>query len=373
MKIIHVIDQISQTKHGGSAVVPYQLGKAQAKLGHDVTIFASDYDAKDQAAPEGVKLVKFKTVCSYQSLRVTPGMMTKDYSKFDIVHLHNYRTIVNFMALEGIYYGNPIIILQAHGNAAPLPWNHWIKPIAEGLWRYGIFNRCSYYLADADFEIEHYLKEGAPANKIGKLQVGINLDEYKDLPVKVKSEYKTILFLGRLDKIKGIDILIDAFARLNRQDVRLVIAGPDYGCEQRLRLRTEWLGVNGQVSFTGAIYGNHKIEMLANADVFVMPSRYEMWGLTFVEALACGTPVILSENCGGAEKIKAHHPLGCVAKLDADSLALAINTMLDNGFADIPAYREYRQKWATKYSWDSIAERSIDIYKELVVRRCYTR
>jgi len=370
MRILHVIDQFNQQLHGGSAVVPYQLSKAQAKLGHNVTIYTSDYKAGSQQAPEGVKLVKFKTLFSYQNLRVTPGILLKNYSKFDIVHLHNYRTVVNFLALEGIFLDKPTVVLQAHGNAAPLAWKKWIKPVAEVFWRYGIFHRCSYYLADADMEINHYLQEGAPANRIGRLQIGINLDNYKDLPVKTKNEYKTILFLGRLDAIKGIDILIDAFARVNYHNVRLIIAGPDYGFGEALKIQASKLDLNGSIQFTGSVYGDSKTKTLVNADVLVMPSRYEMWGLSFLEALACGTPVIMSENCGGSATIKEHHPLGIVSRLDAQSIADAISNILSSGFSDVPAYREYRRNWVKQYSWNAIAERSIDIYKELLVSRC---
>src|SRR4030042_6582482 len=205
MRILHVVDQISQTLHGGSAKVPFQLASAQAKLGHDVTIFSSDYEAKEQGAPEGVKLDKFKTVFSFQNLRFTPGMYLRDYRKFDIVHLHNYRTIVNLIIADVCYLP---MVLQAHGNAAPITWRKWINPVASRVFKYGVLKRCQRYIADAESEIEHYLKEGAGREQISLIPVGIDLAEFKGLPAKQNHGYKNILFLGRLDKIKGLALFV---------------------------------------------------------------------------------------------------------------------------------------------------------------------
>ena len=98
MRILHVIDQISQETGGGASKVAYELAYAQAQLGHDVSIYTTDYNAKEQTAPPGVNLVKFHNWFNlFGSLSTAPGLLFAKYD-FDIMHLHNYRTIVNLFA-----------------------------------------------------------------------------------------------------------------------------------------------------------------------------------------------------------------------------------------------------------------------------------
>lgn len=360
MKILHVVDQISQTKHGGSAKVPYQLAKAQAKLGHTVTIFASDYQAQDQESPEGVKLVKFKTVASYQSLRFTPGIFFADYSNFDIVHLHNYRTLVNLLVANRL--GKIPCVLQAHGNAAPISFRKGIKPIHDFIFRNFVLKRASRLIADAELEIRHYWVEGADLNKVTVIPVGIDTDEYANLPPRQNNGHKTILFLGRLHEIKGCDLLIRAFARLERSDVRLVIAGIDYGHEAECRKLVENLGIADKVEWIGGVYSKDKLQAVVDADVFVMPSRYEMWGISFLEALACGVPVIMTDRCGAASCLPKE--CGIVVPFAEYNLRDAIRGMLDSDFTN--EYRELRRAWVIKYDWQNIAKQTLGLYREVL-------
>ena len=116
MKILHVIDQISQKTGGGASKVAFELARAQAQLGHDVTIYTTDYNAKEQVAPSSFKLVKFRNWFNlFGSLSVAPGLLVAKYD-YDIMHLHNYRTIVNLFAS---IMRRPNI-LQAHGSSMPI-------------------------------------------------------------------------------------------------------------------------------------------------------------------------------------------------------------------------------------------------------------
>ncbi len=368
MRILHVIDQFNQQLHGGSAVVPYQLSKAQAKLGHNVTIYTSDYKAGSQQAPEGVKLVKFKTVFSISKLQVTPGMYLASWN-YDIIHLHNYRTLVNFIAIDSLMLRlhPPLVVLQAHGNAQPRAWRPWLRPLAKTIWIYGIFRHCDHYIADAEIEINHYLKQGAKIQDISIIPVGIDLDSFNQLPPKNTNGHKTVLYMGRLDdKTKGLGLLMDAIKEIGPHGIRLVIAGPDYGYGQETKQKAINYGIQGKVDFVGPVSGQQKVDLLSQADVFVMPSRYEMWGLSFMEALACGTPVVMTDQCGAAGTLPRE--CGTVVPLDSVKMAGAISNMLRYDFAG--SYRDYRKKWVSQFSWDSIAKQTINLYEDLLARRC---
>jgi len=120
------------------------------------------------------------------------------------------------------------------------------------------------------------------------------LDAYPGL-----SGTRMVLFLGRIHPKKGCDLLIEAFARVACRDplLRLVIAGPDEcGWQADLVSLASQLGVSARVMFTGPLYGEVKWGALRSAEVLALPSHTENFGITVVEALACGVPVLISNE-----------------------------------------------------------------------------
>jgi len=357
MNILHVVDMISQYKAGGSAKVPYQLGQAQARMGHKVTIYASDYQAEDQLPPPGVKLVKFSCWLNLlNGIRITPDMWYADFKQFDIIHLHNYRTMVNIIAASK----SIPCVLQAHGSCSPI--YGLTRPIHNYLWRNLVLKKCSAFIADAEMEIGQYVAEGGDRNKVELIPVGIDYNEFARLPIRHNNPKKRVLFLGRFHKIKGPDLLAKAFTLLNRDDVELRMAGIDYGFEAEVREMMRLMGVDDRVNFIGACFDADKVREYTNADVYVMPSRYEMFGLTFLEALACGTPVIITDRCGAAPLLPPE--CGIVVPWYESDLALAIAKALDDRMAD--SYRQYRINWARQYDWARLAPKVIEVYERVL-------
>lgn len=365
LKILHVIDQISQRGGGGPAVVAYQLAKAQAKLGHEVAIYSSDFHSRNEPKPEDIKMVKF--TCAINLLggvRVTPGILFASFQDYDVIHMHNYRTMVNLVAANQF---KPCI-LQAHGSCLPIS-RGLTRPLHNFLWRDLIINRANRFIADAEMEIDQYQAEGARLSRIEVIPLGINMDEFKDVPARIRNGHKTILYLAKLHKIKGVDILLKAFSQLKRSDTRLTIAGWDDGFGEEVKELIDDLGISYKVDLVGGLYGQDKIKAMANADVYVVPSRYEAFGLGILEACATGTPIIASDKCAIAGQIPRE--CGTVTTLDEYQMAKAINTMLDHDYARY--YRDFRRQWASQYSWDSIAEKVIKVYKEAITERCLVR
>jgi len=111
---------------------------------------------------------------------------------------------------------------------------------------------------------------------------------------------RVLLFLGRLNRKKGCDLLIESFGRLASRDpkLHLVIAGPAEHREwvSQLRLRARTLGLQSRVTWTGPLAGEMKWSAFRTADAFILPSHSENFGIAVVEALACGTPVLISNH-----------------------------------------------------------------------------
>lgn len=136
-----------------------------------------------------------------------------------------------------------------------------------------------------------------------------------------------IMYAGRVLPIKGIDLTIHAFSKLASKhlDARLVIVGPsEGGYGERLKQLVTVLGLQNQVRFLGTLEGDSYWNAIAGADLFVLNSHSENFGLAAAEALGLGVPVLLSDQVGIAETV-AQHQAGLVTKLDIDSIAQAID------------------------------------------------
>jgi len=187
-------------------------------------------------------------------------------------------------------------------------------------------------------EAQQYVNIGIPKDKIETIPNGINLSKYRDLPMRgsfrkrfaISNNEKIVLYLGRIHKVKGLDILAEAFASVVAmlQDVKLVIVGPDDGYLEELERLIKVLGIENNVHVVGPVYGLDKLAAYRDADVYVLPSRYETFPMSVLEAVACGTPVILSENCGVAGYFKDR--VGLAVKPDSSHLKEALLEILQN-------------------------------------------
>jgi glycosyltransferase involved in cell wall biosynthesis len=141
-----------------------------------------------------------------------------------------------------------------------------------------------------------------------------------------------ILFLARLDPVKGLDLLLTAFKRVRERYVRaaLVIAGQgDPHFESALRRQAEQLGITDSIIWAGFLDGESKWSALLDADVFVLPSYSENFGVAAVEAMCAGTPVVVSDRVGIHQAIQRAES-GIVVRCDSRELADAITRLLDD-------------------------------------------
>jgi glycosyltransferase involved in cell wall biosynthesis len=204
---------------------------------------------------------------------------------------------------------------------------------------------------------------------------GLDFAAYEQLPARgaFRSAFPAVggpflLFLGRLSRQKGLDLLLPAFQQLlrTRPDLRLVLAGPDhedYGAE--VRALAHHLGVADRVLFPGLISGDVKLAAFVDADLFVLPSYAENFGGVIIEALACGLPVVISDQ------VNIHRELSdagaaTVVTCSADSVAAGIDAAL----ADTAGRRRIAALGPAiarnRYGWDAIVPRLIAHYTEAI-------
>jgi len=219
---------------------------------------------------------------------------------------------------------------------------------------------------------------GADRGKITIIPNGINTTEFATLPKRgllrdklgIRADEKVILFLGRLHRLKGLEVLIRALALLLREaeEALLLVVGPDDGYLSPILHLARQLGVEGRMRYLGPLYGEEKIQAFVDADLFVLPSHYEIFGVVVFEALMCGTPVLVSDSCGTAFLIR-DKKLGFVAKSgNPPSMASAITQILRN----LPEARATTQRARSfieaNLSWEILARQVEAVYERCAGR-----
>jgi glycosyltransferase involved in cell wall biosynthesis len=225
-------------------------------------------------------------------------------------------------------------------------------------------------------EQQELLADGVPAEKIVVRYNGIEGKTFG--PVNARGNFRKkwsigstepiLLFLGRLIPRKGADILIDAFAEACPDSGRLVIAGPEGepGYQKVLSKRAREAGVESRVIFAGAVYDDEKAAVLADSDIFVLPSKYENFANSVAEAMACGIPVIITDACGIRSLVEGR--AGLVISPEREALTAAIATLI----SDRTTYQRFQagcRAAAAELGWERLSEQMEGYYSKVLGSR----
>jgi len=343
---------------GGPPAKVRAIARALAQRGHEVTVLTADRGEADgetklseitgwsrsaspwgwEAQDHGVETVYLPTTQNYRATTVNPRMLrfckqrARDY---DLVHIYGlYDLIGSTAAWFCRRYGIPYV-LEPLGMFGPKIRSRQKKRLYRKLVGNKLFGGAQAIIATSETEREELIDGGIPDEKIVLRRNGIDLSEFQTLPVPgafrarlaISDQTPLLLFLGRLSFIKGLDHLVKAFARLESEG-HLVIAGPDDrdGCAQTVRALIAEFHLGDRVTLAGPIYGDAKLEALVDADLFVLPSRYESFGNAAAEAIACGTPVLITDRCGIAPLVDGK--AGLAVPYDVAALHKGIERLL---------------------------------------------
>ena len=348
MKILHVFDFFSP--HGGGTVdVIYKLSRALAQRGHEVTIYTSDFKLDQQYIDSlaEVKVYPFHCVSSFAEFYVMPDMVSLVRNRlqdFDIVHLHCFRSFQNMMIHHYAQKYDIPYVLDSHGSlprsaAGETGYKWLLRWLFDITFGSRILRDASRVIAQNDFAVREYKEFGVADGKIALIPLFFPVEDFAYLPSSGEfrnrfgiGDRKVIMFLGRIHRIKGLDFLIESFYELSRsrKDVMLAIVGPDDGYRDKLLKLVSKLGLSDMVLFTGFLGGQDKLAALVDADVVVQPSRYEQAAWAPIEAVLCGTPVIVSRNSGAGEDVRRMDAGYLVEYGDKRQLVQAIEEILND-------------------------------------------
>lgn len=391
MKILQIVCYFYPAwAYGGPPRNVFGLCQELVKRGHDVTVYTTDaYDSRHRIKEkketvDGIKIRRFPNISNYLAwnhrIFLTPGMISEvrdNIKNYDIVHLNDYRTLQNLLVHHYARKNDIPYVLQARGSLVNLITKQRLKTIFDNVGGKNLLRDASQLIALAPVEVEDYKNLGVSTDKIDVVPNGIDLAQFENLPRRGSFKQKhnltdknqVVLFLGRIHKRKGIDLLISAFAGLTKEfnNARLVIAGPDDGYLPVLKKLTKDLELEDRIIFVGPLFGEEKIAAYVDADVFALTSSAEAFGVTILEAMACGTPVVVSDDCGIADVVK--NKAGLVVPNEKEPIRQALYTLL----ADAKMRQQFGQAgraliWQN-YSWSNIAKQMEQVYQKALTEK----
>ncbi len=410
MKILQVTNFFKPSwEAGGLARAAYEISKKFLENGHEVTVYTTDgfkrkidVEKNKPVEVDGLKTYYFTNLTRYLAGIASPipyylpMVARKEIMNFDVIHLHGL-TMIGFLVHRYAKKYDIPYLLQGHGSLffkmrgkvsfspngiISIKKMNLIKKARNTLFERPTLHSASKFIALTKTEAEQCKKIDIDEEKIEIIPNGINLSEYDILPEKgmFRKKYllgeneKLILYLGRIHRIKGLDLLVKAFAGLLKEfdNARLVIVGPDDGFLSTLKNLVQDLKIGDKVLFTGLLYERDKLEAYVDADVYVLPSMYETFPSTVLEAWACGTPVITTDRCGIADIVSK---VGFVVKYDIEQIQNAIFEILSDD--------KLRKKFGAKglklveeeFSWNTVIRKIETLYETVLTkndRKCST-
>lgn len=388
MKIAHVLRRISFNDWGGTEQVVWNIAKAQAKAGHDVRLFAtSALSGEGLETVDGLEVRRFKPIYPWwpMSSRLVAELDLKGGNPFvpglgrairewrpDVVHCHAMARIAELCIRTAAKTGAKSVV-SLHGGGANVPAAEAksLKAPTRGLFPWG--KLVDYVMGwirrvPEDFGgivcvgADEYERYKARHDHVMFLPNGVDTSLFSRCAPRASGE--RIVCVARIDRQKNQMMLVEALARHPSATVRLVgpVTQPDY--KEELLRRARELGVDGRLSFAGALRpgSDELVNEYANADMFVLPSRHEPFGIVVLEAWAAGLPVVASD-IGGLGRLCAEHPDAAVVFAPGDDSAL--DAALAAASAKAEAMSRAGREAASQYEWARLSAMLVDFYAQI--------
>ena len=386
MRILHVIPSLA-ARDGGPAKVVVEMCREITRRGAEAEIYTTNLDGRGvldvplgkPVVQGGVQVTYFPVGLSnfYKISWPLTVVLKATVPRYDAVHIHS---LYQFPSTVAAYYcrryGVPYIV-RPHGTLDPFLFRRhrarkWLYEVA--------FERRNLRQAAAvQFTSEEESILAATHGlrlRPAVAPLGVDLD-YSPLRISRGAlgerwpetiGKRVLLYLGRINFKKGLDLLAQSFGRLAREraDVHLLIAGPDSdGYAAKVRLLLSDQGVLDRTTFTGMVEGDAKAAALAESTMFVLPSYTENFGIAVVEAMAAGLPVVISNRVNIWREIDAAHA-GLVVNTDAGEVADAMRALLATPERAAKMGRNGKNLAREQFSWESAGTRLMELYAGVI-------
>ena len=373
--------------YGGIPRVVYELSHELTRRGHAVTVYTTDVLDHDHRCPEsgkrtkveGTTVVYFRNISNrlaYDYQVFLPLGMRKTVREtimeFDLIHMHGHRNFLNNIVHRYAVRHRIPYVFSGHGTVPIIERRQWAKRIFDVFLGTTILKDAALFIAVSRHEVEQYGKMKVDANSIKTIYNGIDISGC-DKAVSGGSfkerhgirESRMVLYLGKITPRKGIEVLVKAFAELGLEDAKLVIAGNDMGYQGQIEAIIRERSISKRVIFTGLLVGTDKQQAYRDADVLVYPAIHEIFGLVPFEAILCGTPVVVTDDCGCGEII-GREQIGFVTRYnDVQNLRDTISKVLNDKPAAVATVTRGKEFVRTHLSWEKIGAEYEKVYQKI--------
>jgi glycosyltransferase involved in cell wall biosynthesis len=280
-----------------------------------------------------------------------------------LIHDHGVWLPTNHSAVVVAHQLGIPLIISPRGMLEPWAMNHkaWKKRLAWNLYQRRDLEFAAVLHATAEQEAENFRNLGL-RQPIAVIPNGTDLPEWRNLP-DPKGTPRKMLFLSRIHPVKGLVNLVQAWKTVKPSGWKMIIAGPDEGGHQKIvEAAIRQAGLQDDFAFTGSVYGDQKEALYRSADVFVLPTFTENFGLVVAEALACGVPVITTKGAPW-EGLQTHR-CGWWIDIGVEPLAAALREAMNLPPDTLRDMGQRGRAYAEQnFGWPGIAEQMLSVYR----------
>jgi glycosyltransferase involved in cell wall biosynthesis len=373
---------------GGISPHVYYLSKSLARNGAKVYVVTCDFPGAPQhEVVDGVQVLRIDSyknpspdfatwvyLMNVNMQKEAAALVNSLGGKIDVFHAHDWLVATAGIGLKHVFRKPLFATMHSteigRRNGIHFDYERMIHE-TEAWLTYEAWK----VICCSDYMVSHVRWAfGLPEDKLVMVPNGVNTEVYAGHGEDLREfrskfalpEEKIVLFVGRLVYEKGVHVLVNAVPKvLEKANAKFIIVGNGYMKEQLSGL-VKSRGLAHKVLFTGFVDDETLRKLQRCADVSVVPSLFEPFGIVALEAMAARSPVVVSDT-GGLSEIVEHDVSGVKAYVnDPDSLAWGINRVLaDNGFANWLRTNAFK-KVQEKYNWDKIGQQTSNIFRTVL-------
>jgi glycosyltransferase involved in cell wall biosynthesis len=355
MKIVQVCPRFFPDI-GGVETHVYEISKRLAK-DNEVCVYTTDPTGKlpKEEVLDGIRVLRFKSFAPNDAYFFSPQLyFALKKESCDVLHVHSFHALPSFMAYCATKNFKKLIFTPHYHPRASTRFRGVMHKLYDSL-QSRLFRKADKVICVSDYERDLISKKfGVPRLKIANIPNGIDVERFMELPECRKDGFH-ILYVGRLEKYKRVQWILESLKDLIKKypdrKVSLTIVGKG-NFERDLKNIAGSLGLQEFVTFKHDLSNGEMLNEYSKCDVFVMPSEYEAFSISTLEALSCGRPVIVS-NVGFLSEISRGNGFTIDSRSD---LTNRLSYIIENGMKVDFDFR--------KYSWDGVADQTLMVYGE---------
>lgn len=370
---------------GGPSKVIFDHAEVALRYGHQVDILSPITPGENPyPVPPGARLILCRrTPIISRFFREFSGelfgYLRRHIQTYDLVHCHG---LWHFGALAPFFVDRNIPkVITPHGVLDPWVYarNRWKKTLIDALAQKNYLRRADlvHVLTTAERQaVNAYLNPPHP--NVVVIPNGVRLSDFTHLPPRgsfrkqagLSDDQTMVLFMSRLNVKKGLDALLPAFRDYvrNHPGTVLILAGPDDGYRDTIRRFIETHQLEDSVRLVGMLTGDDKKAALTEADLFVLPSYSEGFSMVVLEAMAAGTPTLVSDKVGFGDVIRQHEAAGLITELTPDGVRAGLEKLLGDDALRQRVSRNAKALLGTQYDIEIVAKRLLDEYEKVIMK-----